>query len=382
MLSTVAFSQTYIYKCGDPENAMLPEIDVQVRYDKKTDFYTYIYKIKNKSDALVPIARFRLFTFTDVAEIKSSENWKFLRFSSNYLHWSAKSEGLYANITVDKAGNPSGPPGNTYDIAPGKSIDGFEFKSKYPPGPTKIEFNGSPLNGSRIVDSTGKDVPDFRNVIPENELAVLFNEGDKACPGYFDANLDVDKPPRDHGLVSVTIGPIPPERVPAKIRIRKINEKKWRGSPESEPDIEVLPIDTGRIQVMLFGSQELDVKKIDLASLSFGQGKAKPVKTVILTDFTDKNGEIDNDIKEHIKKNNVQHLLMEFNLDDVDIRCDSERALFLDGKYGTKDLFGAVRIKHGSCMKKKNNAKELKKIKDYEVKIKNEAEEDRKKKNK
>ena len=66
MLSTVAFSQTYVYKCGGPEYAMSPEIDAQVRYDKKTDSYTYKYKIKNASDALVPIKRFGLFTYTDV----------------------------------------------------------------------------------------------------------------------------------------------------------------------------------------------------------------------------------------------------------------------------------------------------------------------------
>lgn len=168
----------------------------------------------------------------------------------------------------------------------------------------------------------------------------------------------------------------------AKIRIRKINEKKWRGSPTlEEPDIQILPIDTGKIQVMLFGSHELDVTKIDLSSLVFGQVEAKPLKTVILNDFRDKDGELDdNEIKDHIKKNNVQHLLMEFNLDDVDIRCDTDRALFLKGKIGTKDLYGAVRIKNGSCMDKQNNAKEWKKIKDYEAKEKKEAEEERKKK--
>lgn len=375
-ISQVTNAGTYTYKCADPAYAMSPEAIVDVSFDKKSFLYTFKYKIENKADALVPIERFRLLTFTPVSDIKSYENWKFLGFQDNDLHWSSKSEGTYINMTY-KEGVLDSPPGNAFDIHPGKLVEGFEFKSKYPPGPTKIVLRGTPLNKYGIVSSDGKFLKNADEILSDDAIEALESQI-AYCPGYTDPKLDEGNP-RHSGLVDVTIGPIPTNRQIAKLRIRKINEKKWRGSPESEPDIEVLPVDTGKIQVMLFGSQDLDVKKIDLASLTFGQGKAKPVKTVILTDFTDKNGETDNNIKEHIKKNNVQHLLMEFNLDDVDIRCDSERALFLDGKYGTKDLFGAVRIKHGSCMDKKNNAKELKKIRDYEARMKKE-EEDRKQK--
>lgn len=367
-LPVVSFAQTYIYKCPDSEYAMSPIVDSKVIYDKKTGLYTYKYKIKNKSDALVPIHQFVLSPLVNVQSIKSNKNWDFDLFDNIKLVGDSKTEGLSVGIKFDKDGYPYGPDGNVYDIYPGKTIEGFEFKSQNPPGPIKIRFSGGPLRGAKIHTSDGKPVENFHTVIPKAELDKIMSEGEKTCPGYSHPDLENVDNPRDYGLVDVTTGPIPPTRVAAKLRMRKITEKKWRGSCESEPDIEVLPIDTGKIQLMLFGSRDVDVAKIDLGSLRFGQGRAKPVNTAIVNDFRDKDGEVDDDIKEHIKKNNVQHLLMEFNLDDIDIRCDSDRALFLDGKIEGKDLFGAVKIKHGSCSDKKNNAKEIKKAKEYELK--------------
>lgn len=368
LISINTYAQTYTYKCGDNENAMSPVVEAKVSFDKKTGLYTYKYKIKNKSDALVPIERFHLVTFTNVADIKSYENWKFLSFEDNDLFWSSKSEGSHINATF-KNGVLDFPPGNVYDVFPGKSIDGFEFKSPHPPGPVKIRFSGTPLNNPDILGSDGKPIENLKELLSENEILEFTRTSEINCPGYFDSDLDVDNP-RDSGLIEVTTGPIPPTRVTAKLRLRKIKEKKWRGSYETEHEIQILPIDAGKIQVMLFGSRELDVTKIDLTSLTFGQGKAKPLKAVILNDFKDNDGDVDDDIKKHIKKNNVRHLLMEFNLDAVDIRCDADRALFLNGKIGIKDLFGAVRIKHGLCSDKKNNAKEVKKKKDNDAKWK------------
>lgn len=379
IFSTTTYAETYTYKCADNKNAMSPAINAKVSYDKKTALYTYKYKIKNKSDALVPISYLYLITFTNGTDIKSNKNWKFLRFNDDQLFWSSQSKPL-SSITY-KNGILNIPEGNEYDIQPGESVEGFEFKSPYPPGPVKIKFSGDPLNQYGIAGPDGKLLNDPDAVLDPMQIEELEKQIVN-CPGYSDPDYDVDNP-RDSGLVDVTIGPIPPNRVAAKLRMRKIKEKKWRGSYDSEHDIEVLPKDIGKIQVMLFGSRELDVTKIDLTSLTFGQGKAKPLKTVIINDFKDKDGEIDDDIKEHIKRNNVKHLLLEFNLDDIDIRCDADRALFLNGKIGTKDLFGGVRIKHGSCMDKKNNAKEIKKIKDHEAQEKKETQEreERKKKN-
>lgn len=377
LIMSVGFAQTYTYKCADPDTAMSPVTEVKVDFDKKSGLYTYKYIIKNKSDALVPIRRIYLITFSNGADIKSNENWKFNRFDDNELFWSSKSEGSYINYKYVN-GELTGPEGNSYDIWPGKSADGFEFKSKYPPGPVKIEFGGTALNQYGIAGPDGKLLENPEKVLSEFQIQE-FEKQIINCPGYINIDLEVD-PSRDFQSVSdVTIGPIPPERVTAKLRMRKINEKKWRGSCDTEPDNEVLPIDTGKIQVMLFGSRELDVTKIDLNSLRFGPGVAKPTKTAIVNEFRDKDGEVDNDIQEHLKKNNAQHLLMEFNLDDVDIRCGGDRALFLDGKIAGKSLFGAVKIKHGSCLDKKNNAKQLKKIKDYQLEMKKEFEERKKK---
>lgn len=172
MFSISVHAENYTYKCSDPENAMSPVVNVQVSYDKKTDFYTYKYKIKNKSDALVPIERFRLLTFTPVSDIKSYKNWKFLEFQDNDLHWSSKSEGTYINMTY-KEGVLDSHPGNAFDIHPGKSVEGFEFKSKYPPGPTKIIFRGTPLNKYGIVSSDGKFLKNADEILSDDEIDAL-----------------------------------------------------------------------------------------------------------------------------------------------------------------------------------------------------------------
>ena len=69
----------------------------------------------------------------------------------------------------------------------------------------------------------------------------------------------------------------------------------------------------------------------------------------MVADFKD---DTDDEIKEHLKKNKTKNLLLEFNLQDADVHCDLDRALFLVGKIDGKNLFGAVRIKHVLCDKK------------------------------
>ena len=217
---------------------------------------------------------------------------------------------------------------NGKDISPGSSLSGFELQSKYPPGPTKYVLLGSPGGVPTVITDTPED---------ESEVPV--------CPGfYLEGSSSTSAVP-----TGITIGPVPPSRIVAKIRIKRLKENKYHGYNDEEPDLQISPLDTGKIQVILFGDSDLDVTKISLDSLRFGQGQAKPTKTSFVNDVKETG---DKEMLEHLKKNKAKHLLMEFDLKDVNVLCDVDRALFLTGKYQEKELFGAVKIKHVICDKK------------------------------
>lgn len=302
-----------------------PQFDVKVDFDKKTQNYTYKYKITNLASAKTPIWRFIIEANATPISIKSGKGWdsdQGYDSEDNKIQWSADLD---------------------YKIKPGKSLDGFEIVSKQPPSLVKIYSEGdSELPIIKFDSDEGLKKGDHESI---------------ACPGfYMGAGLYGD-------LVAATvIGPSVPNRVEAKIRIKRINEKKWKGSHDREPDIQISPLEPGKIQLMLLGDKDIDVRKINLSSLEFGRGKAKPTKTQIIGESKFKeHDDVDDEVKEHFKKHKVAHLLLEFNLQDVDVKCDIDRALFLTGKIGSKDLFGAAKIKHVGC-DEKTFSKEAKKI--------------------
>ncbi len=304
------------------------EIDVKVSFDKKTENYIYKYKFKNLADAKVPLRMISIENTSSPLALKAPKIWDEPSFDKI-------NKEIRFTVTLDDS------------IFPGKSADGFEIISKNPPGLVQIYMQG------------GVDIDEYPTIkYDTDEEARRGDDESITCPGWFrTGGLNGDQ------VATFTTGPSIPNRVEAKIRIKKNKDKKWRGNHKDEPDIEFSPLETGKIQLMLFGNKELDVSKINLSTLEFGRGKAKPVKTQIISEFKESE-DTDDEIKKQNKENTgVQHLLIEFNLQDVDVKCDIDRALFLTGKIDKKDLFGAVKIKHAIC-NKKTFSKEAKKIKD------------------
>ncbi len=312
-LSTLLL-QAKTIQCPVPPTSINPEVISKVNFDKKTGMYKYQYTIKNKSDSKLPISDWRLKTFGDVQNAKSPAFWEYLGFlkETNKISWSN------IGITDNK------------DILPGASLSGFEFTSPNHPGIIKFYAVGMPNSLPTVIADNPGDSED---------------EADFSCPGFFQDGFESD-------VTLATTGPLPPNQVDVKLRIKKSNAKKWFGKNDADAELEISPLDKDKIQIILFDDKDVDTSKINLATLEFGFGKAKPTKTFFVKDFKD---DFDSEIKDHVKKHTASNLMMEFNLVDVNVRCDIDRYLFLSGKIDSRNLFGAVKIKHSACDAKNFN---------------------------
>lgn len=309
-------------KCPTPPTAVAPEIQDKVNFDKKTGLYKYQYVVSNKLEAKIPIRQVSIKTFSPVENVRSPAFWQ-------YGGYSADNKKIFWSYDVFRKKL----------IKPGETLSGFEFTSKEPPGLVKFYAYGKPDGLQTVIADTAG----------EGE-----NESEFSCPGFFYDGFESD-------VTLVTLGPLPPNQVDVKLRMKKLKDKKWQGKHDDEATLEVSPLDIDRVQVMLFDDKEIDTSKIKLESLEFGFGKAKPIKTYFVSDFKD---EVEDEIKEHVKKHRASHLVMEFDLAAVNVRCDVDRALFLTGKIDTRNLFGAVKIKHSICDMKNFNKHPKKKNKD------------------
>lgn len=310
ILTELLFAATV--KCPTSPNAFNEKVKVDVSYDKKSKLYSYKYSLSILKNSKVPVGFFAVQTVIPVnKQIVPNKKWI--------------SSGLNQNF--DNSIDWTGP-----DLRPGETVTGFEIQSVNPPGYTKYMLFGYPGNIPTVI--LDNDTAEEDAVIP-------------LCPGFYAPGSSI----KNDYVVGLTIGPVPPSRVVAQLRIKKIKDSKWRGHIDEDDDsLELSPLDTGNIQVMLYGDDDLDLSKIDVSSLRFGPGQAKPLKTEILAQVIEA---CDKDLEAHIKKNkSAKYLKMEFKLDDVNVHCDLDRALFLTGKYADKELFAGVKTKAVFCDKK------------------------------
>lgn len=309
----------------------LPEIEAKTSFDKKSNMYTYKYTFKNHISSRLPIEIVRMQTFQEVQEFKTINGWRAsYKDSKGKIVWSAK-------VTDAKS-----------LIQPGVTMTGFEFKSSSPPG--IIQYSAA---GWKSVN------------IKENFPTIAYQPGEKEqyAPDEIEPNCPgEDFKNRLPEIVGTTVGPTPPNTINVKMRLKKLKDKKWQGKIDDTHDnkhsLQISPQDTDKVQVMLFDDKDIDVSKIDLTSIKFGPGRASPVKTEF-TKYVD--DEKDEEIIEHLKKHNKNHLLMEFNVSDLKVECNLDTALFLEGKIGDKRLAGAVKIKPTLC--KDTQKHKVKKIK-------------------
>lgn len=307
-----------------------PDVQVKVRYDNKTKNYIYQYTVTNLPEAKVPIWRFSIEADAAPVSILSPKGWETGQYdkATKEIYWTYSSTGATRAY-----------------IKPGKKLRGFEVVSKTAPGLVKAYADG---------DVADTPIVKFDNDEEETDPDAI------ACPGFYNGSGNSDY------VVQATKGPAIANRVEAKIRIKKPEGRVWLGSPNLPADIEISPLDYGQLEMIVFGSKGVDVNKMDYSTIRLGPGGASyvPVKKVIINEFKDVS---DNEIFQYLKNNKAQHMQLAFNLQDIEVRCNVERSLFLTAKIGAKNLLGAVNIKPVAC-DAKTFAREAKKDKYHKPK--------------
>jgi hypothetical protein len=167
------------------------------------------------------------------------------------------------------------------------------------------------------------------------------------CPGFY-----YDAPTTLQGMVTgVTTGPVSESQTDLKMRMIVIRDKSKK-APVDEDEPIVSPLEKGKVEVVIFSDKEegVDVSKIDTKSVKFGPGEATPLKSRLLPSNEHKRWRFP------FFKKLPRILWMEFNLADLKIRCDLDKALFLKGKMGdvTKpetqtDVYGTIKMKPTIC---------------------------------
>ena len=290
-----------------------PKVSVKVHNNKKAKLYTYEYSVENNITAKVPIWRFSIEADSAPLSTLGPKGWE-------KGVYDRKAQEIYWVYNANLA--------QKNYIRAGQKISGFQVVSKRPPSIVKAFVEGDAPETPYVKFEDEEDEKDPDSI---------------ACPGFFNGSGNSDY------SVMATQGPQISNRVEAKIRIKKSDAKVWLGSLNTEPDIELSPLDYGQLELIVFGQPGIDVNTIDFNSIQFGPGKATyvPVRKSIIDEFKDVS---DNEIFKFLQKNKKsQHLTLAFNLQEVEVRCNIENALFFTAKMGKKELMGAVNIKPVQC---------------------------------
>ncbi len=342
MFSFEAFSASI--KCPPSPNLVDLKIDVVVNFDKKSQTYTYQYSFENSRMSRHSVSNIYLDVLENTDVIPPArlpdDNWRVTKNDK---------EGTFPGFLNLRNRQAE-------DLKAGQRLTGLEIKSTLQPGPVTFGLMAYLEEQITVVQTS-----DTEGEGPE------FEEAQFICPGFFAKAYGIDS----NFIKGVTIGPVSASVVVPEVRIKKSNGMKYSGAYKADAQFQVKSDETGKIRLMILGSKDLNVAKIDANSLRFGQGQAKPTKIETIGNV--KEDELDDsDAKNHMKENkNVQHLIVEFDLKDVDVKCEIDRALFLRGAYNkTQKLFSAVKLKHGLC-DKKNWVKEEKFMRAYDKNKKN-----------
>ncbi|MCC2678274.1 MAG: hypothetical protein K0R29_850 [Pseudobdellovibrio sp.] len=320
--TTFSFARTEICPDRSPSE-ISPKVKVKVTFDNKKNWYRYEYTLVNQADARVPIWRFSIEAESEPVNTGHPEGWEPAVFDkkAREIYWVYKAE---KNST----------------LKPDKSLAGFQIVSKKEPGLVKFYADGDVADTPIVKFENDEDEVDPQSI---------------ACPGFYNGEGNSDY------VVGATRGPAITNRLEVKMRARKVGMSAWGGSLNLPGELEVSPIDYDQMDVVLMGTKNIDVTKIEFKTLEFGPGKATfvPVKKVFVTEFGDLT---DDEFMQAIKKSKSQHLMLTFNTYDLEARCNVDHALFLTAKLGSKNLMGAVNVKPDVC-DKKTFAREAKKEK-------------------
>ena|GEM_PF-2371657 len=293
-----------------PDAAVDAEIQVQVK-ENKDSTYEYVYSFQNLPNSKLPIKMFFLESQTYPLQTIEPKFWKLYSWGDrrkDTLKWSGNEQG-WVNI--------------------GQKSEPFTVVSKDGPGLVRVQYKGFNVSG------------------PKRAYTDVERTEKTLCPGGYQLGSSTDG--SDTMAMTMAIGPVPKNRITGNIRIKRPTENKWTGSLEQKENelLAIPPTEQGLVQVILFGDDAVDVNKVDVSTLTFGRGNAKPVKVEIVSNAL---GAADQEYDNKLAKKKYQNLVMQFKLDDVNVLCNLDRALFLQGKFkDKKELFAGARIQWVWC---------------------------------
>jgi hypothetical protein len=325
LLSSVfTFARTEI--CPDKAPSEIwPVVEVKVTLNNKKNWYNYLYTVSNNvPEAKVPIWRFSLEMDSEPISTAAPAGWEKAVYDkkNHELYW------VY-NDAKDSTIKPDG------------KLSGFEVVSKREPGLIRYYADGDVADTPIVKFEPEEDETDPQSI---------------ACPGFYNGEGNSDY------VTGATKGPSMSDRQEIKIRVKKTGTKAWGGSLNLPGEMEVSPVDYDQLDVIILGTKNLDVNKIDPTSVQFGPGKATfiPVRKTIVNKFDELT---DDEFKQAVAKSKSQHLTLGFNTNDVEARCNVDHSLFLTAKtLEGKTLMGAVNIRPVPC-DKRTFAREAKKEK-------------------
>ncbi len=298
-------ANAWAQQCPSPPTAIDPSIDVGYEFNKKDKTYTYTYKIRNGNRAQVEIFLIQLGLSQETEIVVVPKDWR-------VKYQQSQADGkklLMFSSSINSLGR-------------GSSEFVYKIRSTLRPGHVQYFMEGSPQDALPSITVNGDD-----------EVAVT-------CPGFY-----TEKTAEEERVTGYTIGPVAADQLDVNLKLKVKKDRAPKGWDDEQDNPEISAIDKGKVEVLMTAEKDVDLSKVDLQSIRFG-----PAKIVPLTAKYGTKGEHCS----HWKKRPAsgrQYIWMEFNLADLQIRCDIDKALFLTAKAGTQKVYGASSIKPVLCDK-------------------------------
>jgi hypothetical protein len=216
-------------------------------------------------------------------------------------------------------------------LKPGKTLNGFSFKSPYAPGLVQYNFQGATgvPEGPPVKEGDRDDEP-----LPN-------------CPGW-----DFDAPRFKTLVTGLTTGPVNPGRISVAIRLRE--EKSERACGAMTP-----ANPTGRVRVVVLGTKDFDPAQIDVSTLRLGPNEALPLSSKLGNRRDEDDRDDDREEWERHKraidpdrdaKHKNKNLHLVFDQAALGVQCVLDKAIFLKGKTKTgQEIFGGASTRFVGC---------------------------------
>lgn len=294
-----------------------PVVDVNI-VKSKSGGQTFEYTLLNSKNSLLDIIIFGINTDNFISEeVGTPSNWNFKeRPVNSRSQWITKM-------------------GYEFALKPNNSLSGFSLKSVSKIGVVEVAFRSS--DKSRLNKHT----------------KTLINTK-KPCPGQWGDGSSADG---EVYVKTITLGPLPENRLAPEMFIRKNQKSVWTGGySQKENLIAIDPMEKTKIEILLIGSTDFNIASLDLNSLEFGRGKAKLIDSKIV------NAKATGKLYKDILAKSYDNIVLTFDAQEANVLCDLDQALFLRGKtHDGKELYTGVKIRPTWCTEK-NFIKETEKI--------------------